>query len=216
MIRILIADDHHLVRAGLKALLQQDKEIDVIGEAADGPETLRLTCLLNPDIVILDIGMPKLNGIEILRQMTESKLNCKVIILTMFSDTSFIKRSFQYGAKGYLLKNSVSEELLLAVRAVYRGEFFLSSAISGFIMEDFLNYQKADGPRDAFDTLSTREVEVLQLIAEGHTNNEIAEVLFISAKTVDKHRASLMDKLNVHETAGLVRVAIKNKLILLD
>jgi len=216
MIRILIAEDHHLVRAGLKAFLQQNKDIEISGEAADGLETLEITQRINPDIVILDIGMPKLNGIQILRQITEAKLNSKVIILTMFSDTSFIKRSFQYGAKGYLLKNSVSDELLLAVRAVYRGEFFLSSAISGFILEDFLNYQKAGGSSEPFDTLSAREVEVLQLIAEGHSNNSIAHMLFISIKTVDKHRANLLTKLNVHDTAGLVRVAIKNKLVPLD
>jgi DNA-binding NarL/FixJ family response regulator len=205
-----------MVRAGIKAFLQQDNDIEVIGEAADGPETFELTGQLNPDIVIMDIGMPKLNGIEILRQITEGKLTSKVIILTMFSDTSFIKRSFQYGAKGYLLKNSVSDELLLAVRAVYRGEFFLSSAISGFILGDFLNFQKTGGPCDPFDTLSTREVEVLQLIAEGHPNNSIAQMLFISVKTVDKHRASLLVKLNVRDTAGLVRIAIKNKLVSLD
>ncbi len=216
MIKILIAEDHHMVRAGLKAFLQQDTGIEVVGEASDGPETLETTRQLKPDIVILDIGLPKLNGIQILRQISDAKLNSKVIILTMFSDTSFIKRSFQYGAKGYLLKNSVSDELLLAVRAVYRGEFFLSSAISGFILEDFLNYQKTGGPCEPFDTLSAREVEILQLIAEGHPNNSIAQMLFISTKTVDKHRANLLAKLNVHDTAGLIKVAIKNKLVSLD
>jgi Response regulator containing a CheY-like receiver domain and an HTH DNA-binding domain len=215
MIRILIAEDHHLVRAGLKAFLQQDAEIEVIGETADGPETFAMARKLTPDIVILDIGLPKLNGIQILRQITEAKLNTRVIILTMFSDTSFIKRSFQYGARGYLLKNSVSDELLLAVRAVQRGEFFLSSAISGFILDDFLHNQKND-PLDPFDTLSAREVEVLQLIAEGHSNNAIAQMLFISPKTVDKHRANLITKLNVHDTAGLIRAAIKYKLVQLD
>lgn len=216
MIRILIAEDHHLVRAGLIAFLKQDQEIEVVGEAANGLATLEITKQLTPDIVILDLEMPKLNGIQVLRQITEDKLTSKVIILTMFSDMSFIKRSFQYGAKGYLLKNSVSDELLLAVRAVYRGELFLSSAISGLIMDDFLNYQKTGGPPDPFDTLSAREVEVLQLIAEGHSNTSIAQMLFISVKTVDKHRANLLAKLNVHDTAGLIRVAIKNKLVPLD
>ncbi|HBF39540.1 MAG TPA: DNA-binding response regulator [Firmicutes bacterium] len=216
MIQIIIAEDHHLVRAGLKAFLQQEADVSIVGEASDGPETLEITERLKPDILILDIGMPKLNGIQILRKLTDSKLGTRVIILTMYSDTSFIKRSFQYGAKGYLLKNSVSEELILAVRAVYRGEIFLSSAISGFILDDFLNHQDKEDLVDAFDSLSPREVEVLQLIAEGYSNSSIAQMLFISPKTVDKHRANLITKLNVHDTAGLIRVAIKNKLILLE
>jgi two-component system response regulator NreC len=216
MIRILIAEDHHLVRAGLKAFLEQEEEVAVIGETSDGQETLETTERLNPDVLLLDIGMPKLNGIQILRQLTELKLATRVIILTMYSDTSFIKRSFQYGAKGYLLKNSVSEELILAIRAVYRGEIFLSSAISRFILDDYLNYQEKQEIQDAFDTLSPREVQILQLIAEGHSNSSIAQMLFISPKTVDKHRANLISKLNVHDTAGLIRIAIKNKLILIE
>ncbi len=216
MIQILIAEDHHLVRAGLKAFLEQEEDIAVIGETSDGQETLELTERLNPDILLLDIGMPKLNGIQILRQLNELKLTSRVIILTMYSDTSFIKRSFQYGAKGYLLKNSVSEELILAVRAVFRGEIFLSTAISRFILDDFLNYQEKAETLDAFDTLSSREVQVLQLIAEGHSNSSIAQMLFISPKTVDKHRANLLIKLGVKDTAGLIRIAIKNKLVLLE
>lgn len=216
MIQILIAEDHHLVRAGLKAFLEQEEDVAVIGETSDGQETLELTERLNPDILLLDIGMPKLNGIQILRQLSELKLATRVIILTMYSDTSFIKRSFQYGSKGYLLKNSVSEELILAVRAVFRGEVFLSTAISRFILDDFLNYQEKAETLDAFDTLSPREVQVLQLIAEGHSNSSIAQMLFISPKTVDKHRANLLIKLSVKDTAGLIRIAIKNKLVLLE
>ncbi len=216
MIQILIAEDHHLVRAGLKVFLEQEEDVAVIGETSDGQETLELTERLNPDILLLDIGMPKLNGIQILRQLSELKLASRVIILTMYSDTSFIKRSFQYGAKGYLLKNSVSEELILAVRAVFRGEIFLSTAISRFILDDFLNYQVKAETFDAFDTLSPREVQVLQLIAEGHSNSSIAQMLFISPKTVDKHRANLLIKLSVKDTAGLIRIAIKNKLVLLE
>ncbi len=216
MIQILIAEDHHLVRAGLKVFLEQEEDVAVIGETSDGQETLELTERLNPDILLLDIGMPKLNGIQILRHLSELKLTSRVIILTMYSDTSFIKRSFQYGAKGYLLKNSVSEELILAVRAVFRGEIFLSTAISRFILDDFLNYQEKAETLDAFDTLSPREVQVLQLIAEGHSNSSIAQMLFISTKTVDKHRANLLIKLSVKDTAGLIRIAIKNKLVLLE
>lgn len=216
MIQILIAEDHHLVRAGLKAFLEQEEDVAVVGETSDGQETLELTERLNPDILLLDVGMPKLNGIQILRQLNELKLATRVIMLTMYSDTSFIKRSFQYGAKGYLLKNSVSEELILAVRAVFRGEVFLSTAISRFILDDFLNYQEKAEALDAFDTLSVREVQVLQLIAEGHSNSSIAQMLFISPKTVDKHRANLLFKLGVKDTAGLIRIAIKNKLVLLD
>lgn len=216
MIRILIAEDHHLIRAGLVALLKQDESIEVIGETADGQETLERTQQINPDIVIMDIGMPKLNGIQILRKFMELKLTTRVIMLTMYSDTSFIKRSLLYGAKGYLLKNSVSEELLLAVWAVYQGDIFLSPAISEFILDDFINYQKTTEASDAFDSLSSREVEVLQLIAEGHTNCSIAQLLFITTKTVEKHRSNLMTKLNTHDIAGLVRIAIKNKLVLIE
>jgi DNA-binding NarL/FixJ family response regulator len=215
MIRILIAEDHHLVRAGLKALLQQEDDVAIVGEAADGQETLEIIQRIRPDIAVLDIGMPKLNGIHVLRRIKELQLNTGVIILTMYSDTSFIRRSLEYGAKGYLLKNSVAAELSLAIRAVYRGEVFLSSAISRFILDDFLHHP-GTGPQEPFDSLSPREVEVLQLIAEGHTNSSIGQLLFIAAKTVEKHRASLMTKLKVHDTAGLVREAIKHKLVFLE
>ncbi len=216
MIRTLIADDHHLVRAGIKALLEQVEDIVVVGEAADGQSTLELVKREIPEIVIMDIAMPKLNGAQAIRKITELNLAVNVVILTMYSDHALIRQSLSYGARGYLLKSSVSEELILAVRAVARGEVFLSSAISGFILEDFLQYQKGYHINTAFDSLSPREVEVLQLIAEGHTNGSIAQELCITSKTVEKHRANLMVKLNIHDTAGLVREAIKNKLVFLD
>ena len=216
MIRILIADDHHLIRAGIKALLERGGDISVVGEAADGQEALEMIEKTMPDVVILDIGMPKLNGVQVARKIQERGLPTKVLILTMYSDNTLVRQSLYYGVKGYLLKNSVSEELLLAVRAVRRGEVYLSPSVSYIVLQDYLNNQKPEPENHPFDKLTTRETEVLQLIAEGHTNNSAAQLLGITPKTVEKHRANLMEKLNIHDTAGLVREAIKNKLVFLE
>ncbi len=214
MIRTLLVDDHSLVRSGIRALLEYEADIEVVGEAADGLEALELAEKLRPEVIVMDIMMPRLNGIQATRRISDSYPQIKVIILTMHSDSALIRQALRNGAKGYLLKSASTEELLLAIRAAARGEAYLSSAVSRVVIERFLDYSDPCDELDEIERLSSREIEVLQLIAEGHTNNSIARELGITVKTVEKHRANLMAKLNVHDIAGLVRLAIKMKLVL--
>lgn len=216
MIRVILADDHHLVRQGIRALLEKADDIEVIGEVADGQAAVELVERLVPDVLVMDIAMPRLNGAEATERIHTLGLGTQVVILSMYSDETLVRQTLQRGAKGYLLKRAVTEELLLAVRAASRGEPYLSPAISETILDDFLRLQTDTEDPTPFDLLTPREREVLQLIAEGHTNNAIAQLMTISVKTVEKHRASLMDKLNVHDVAGLTRVAIKHGLVFLD
>lgn len=216
MIRVLLADDHHLVRQALRALLEKADGIEVVGEAENGREAAKLAQRLRPDVVVLDVAMPVLNGIQAAERIRRLRLPTRVVILSMHKDDALVRRALRSGAHGYLLKSSVSEELLLAVRAAVRDEIYLSPAISRKVVEDLLTVGTTSEPVDAFDQLTQREREVLQLIAEGHTNNEIAKLLLISIKTVEKHRANLMSKLDIHDVAGLVRIAVKHKLIFLS
>jgi RNA polymerase sigma factor (sigma-70 family) len=215
MIRVILADDHHLVRKGIRALLEKSEDIEVVGEAEDGLEAVELAERLAPDVLVMDIAMPRMNGIQATERICAT-LATRVVILSMHSDETLVKYALRSGAKGYLLKRSVTEELLLAVRAANQGEIYLSPAISGVVLQDFLA-QSADAElASAFDQLSPREREVLQLIAEGNTNTAIAQAMNVSVKTIEKHRANLMSKLNVHDVAGLTRVAIKHGLIFPD
>jgi DNA-binding NarL/FixJ family response regulator len=216
MIRVLLADDHHLVRTGIRALLEKADDIQVVGEAVDGQEAIELAERLVPDVLLIDIAMPRLNGIQATERVRALGLGTQVVILSMHSDQTLVRRALQYGARGYLLKRSVTEELLLAVRAAGRGEIYLSPAVSEIVLDDFLTFQAESGEASPFDQLTPREREVLQLIAEGHTNNAIAQIMNISVKTVEKHRASLMATLDVHDVAGLTRLAIKYGLIFID
>ena len=216
VIRVVVADDHHLVRQGIRALLEKAEDIEVVGEAEDGQEAVELVEWLAPDVLVLDIAMPRLNGSQALGRVRALGVATQVVILSMYSEETLVRQALQNGAKGYLLKQSVAEELLLAVRAASQGEIYLSPAISGSVVAGFLTLQTdADGanPRRR---LTRREREVLQLISEGHTNKAIAQILKVSAKTVEKHRANLMSKLNVHNLAGLVRAGIKHGLILIE
>lgn len=214
MIRLVLADDHHLVRQGLRALLERAGDVAVVGEAADGQEALALVQRLLPDVLVIDIAMPHLNGVEAVRRLRGLGVKTRALVLSMYEDETLVRQALRNGAKGYLLKRSVSEELLLAVRAVSRGDTFLSPEVAGPVLTPLVAEQPSgDGP---LDRLTSREREVLQLIAEGHTNREIAAHLAISEKTVEKHRGHLMVKLHVHETAGLVRTAIKHGLVTLD
>lgn len=215
MIRVLIADDHHLVRQGIKALLEQAEDIEVVGEADNGQSAFELAQKIEPDIILLDIAMPLLNGIQVVDKLKAYGADIKCIILSMYSDEALINQALQKGVKGYLLKRSVSEELLLAVRSAFRGETYLSPPISNILLEQMQQGRQGTG-ESAFDTLTLREREVLQLVAEGHTNNDIAELLVISAKTVEKHRANVMTKLNVTDLASLIRLALKHGIIFLD
>ena len=212
MIRVLLVEDHALVRAGLRALLERAGDIHVLGEASNGQEGVEQTRELKPDVVIMDIMMPRLNGIQAAEHIQSMKLSAQVLLLSMYSEEGLVHQALQSGAKGYVLKTSVSEELLQAVRIVARGETYLSSAIAS-IATDGTFHPSASQSTNPIDNLSPREKEILQLIAEEHTSMEIAQMLFISEKTVEKHRANLMEKLHVRNLAGVVRLAIKYGLI---
>jgi DNA-binding NarL/FixJ family response regulator len=215
VIRVIVADDHHLVRQGIRALLERADDIEVVGEAADGQEAIELVQRLDPDVLVMDIAMPRLDGTQATERVRALGVATQVVILSMHSDETLVRQTLRSGAKGYLLKRSVTEELLLAVRAAVRGEIYLSPAISAPILDEFLALQADPEELRPFDLLTPREREVLQLIAEGHTNTAIAQMMNVTVKTVEKHRASLMSKLKVHDVAGLVRSAIKRGLIFL-
>ena len=215
MIRVVIADDHHLVRQGIRALLERAGDVAVLGEAADGAEALALVERLRPDVLVIDIAMPHLNGLEAVARLRDGAAKAGALILSMYTDENLVRQAIRNGAKGYLLKRAVAEELLLAVRAVARGDIYLSPEVAGPLLTPIVTGQEAATPHP-LDRLTSREREVLQLIAEGHTNAEIATHLTLSEKTVEKHRGHLMAKLAVHDTAALVRFAIKHGLVALD
>jgi DNA-binding NarL/FixJ family response regulator len=214
-IRVIVADDHHLVRQGIRALLEKADDIEVVAEAADGQEAVGLVERLAPDVLLMDIAMPRLSGIQAVGRVRALGVGTQVVILSMYSDEALVRQALRSGVQGYLLKRSVSEELLLAIRAASRGETYLSPGICRSVVADFLARQTDADKLSPFERLTSREREVLQLISEGHTNNAIAQALKVSAKTVEKHRANLMSKLRVHDLAGLIRAAIKHGLIFL-
>lgn len=216
MLRVIIADDHHLVRQGIRALLEQEDEIEVIAEAANGLEVVAQVEELKPDVVVLDISMPQLDGIQATAQISNLDLATQVIVLSMHSKPNIVQQALRQGAKGYLLKDSISAELILAIQAAARNETYLSPSISGQLLEDLWTLQKENDQAEISDLLTPREKQVLQLISEGHTNKEIAEILTISDKTVSKHRTNLMFKLDVHDVPSLMRKAIEQNLIFLD
>ncbi len=216
MIRVIIADDHHLVRQGIRALLEKSDGIQVIGEASDGQEAVDLVRKLTPDIVVMDISMPRLDGIQATEQIRALDEPTEVVILSMHSKANIVQQVLRNGAKGYLLKSSISEELLLAIQAASRGQVYLSPGISQTLLNNLWALEEEAGAGDMAKLLTPREHEVLQLISEGHTNNDIAELLTISVKTVEKHRANLMAKLEVNDLPGLMRAAIRHGLIFVD
>jgi two-component system response regulator NreC len=216
MIRVVIADDHHLVREGIRALLEKSADIEVVGEAGDGSETVGLVQQLAPDVLLMDISMPHVNGIQVLRQLKTLNLPTKTVILSMHSDEILVREAVQAGAKCYLLKGSVSDELLLAIRAAYRGAAYFSPAISNSIMSDGVPPETSTKASARDRRLTPREHEVLRLIAEGRTNNEISKLINTSIKTVERHRTNLMAKLNAHNLVELIRIAIKQRLIHFD
>lgn len=216
MIRVIIADDHHIVRQGLRALLERDSRIEVIGEAADGEEAVELVQKLQPDIIILDIGMPRLDGVQATSKIKALNTKTQIIVLSVHNRRKIAQRVLRNGAAGYLLKNAVNEELILAILAARRGEIYLSPEISKSILNNLWNLEQETGSDDLSLQLTSREQEVLKLIVDGYTNNEIGELLHISPKTVSKHRMNLMTKLGVNDVTGLMRVALKEGLVFLD
>jgi DNA-binding NarL/FixJ family response regulator len=213
-IRILLADDHGVVRKGLRYLLQKSPEMEVVGEASDGREAVAMAADLNPDVVVMDIAMPHLNGIEATSQIVKKNPKVGVIILSMHSDETYLVRALTAGAKGYLLKDSAETDLLRAVKTVCSGRPFFSPTIAQTLLEDYLLQLQQRNLQDSYELLTDREKEVLQLLAEGKSNKEVANLLNLSLYTVETHRANLMQKLNLHNTAELVLYAVRKKIIL--
>jgi DNA-binding NarL/FixJ family response regulator len=202
-----------MVRAGIRALLEKAGDVYVIGEASNGQEAVDMTQELRPDVLIMDIMMPRMNGIQAAEYIQGLKLPTNILILSMYADEGFVHQALKYGVKGYVLKSSASDELLQAVRSTANGQKFLSNPISEILVESAMKPHPSYQTDGMLSSLSPREKEILQLIAEEHTSNEIANLLFISVKTVEKHRAKLMEKLNVRNSAGLVRMAVKFHLV---
>jgi len=212
-IRILLADDHGLVRKGLRLLIESQEGMEVVGEACDGREALKLAGELKPEIAILDIAMPNLHGIDAAAQLAKRGDKVRVIILSMHSDESYVVRALDAGARGYLLKDSAEEDLVQAIRTVAQGRPYFSPAISATLLEDYIRTLHQRGLTDTYDLLTDREKEVLQLLAEGKSNKEVAALLNLSPYTVETHRTNLMQKLNLHNTAEIVLYAVRKKII---
>ena len=211
-IRVLLADDHTILRDGIRALLDDQDDMEVVGEAEDGQSTVKMVAHLQPDVVVMDIAMPLLNGLEATRQIQRDYPQVKVLILTMHENEEYIRQVLAAGALGYVLKDAAARDLLGAIRAVNRGEAVLSPAITRLVIEDYLRWGDIR-PEDATNGLTSREREVLQLIAEGYTNKEIAEILCLSVKTIQSHRTNLMSKLDLHDRGELIKYAIQKKII---
>jgi len=210
-IRVLLAEDHTIVRKGLRSLLDDEAEIEVVGEAEDGQQAIQKTEQLSPDVVVMDITMPVLNGLEATRQIKKLWPGVKVVVLTVHSTEEHIFQILRAGASGYVVKQGAVHELLQAIRAAYRGDTFLSPIISRQAVDEY--GQRATAMEDKYDKLTSREREVLQMIAEGHTNREIAGRLHITVKTVEAHRSRLMDKLGLRSIAELTRYALRKGMI---
>lgn len=214
-IKILVADDHALIRSGLIRLLSEDRSIEVVGHAENGREAIQKAQELKPDIVLMDIGMPVMNGMEATKQIRKRNRSVKVLVLTVHENEEYLFKAFQAGAAGYLLKQAADSDLVNAIHIVARGDYFLYPSITKSVVENYLRKPRADDKASASgsDQLTEREVEILKLIAEGYTCREIAEFLFISTKTVETHKAKIMDKLDLHRRPELVRYAIKNNIL---
>ena len=215
MIRVLIVDDHSLMRAGIKALLHNSGDIRVIGETGSGYDALKLMKELSPDVVLMDISMPGLNGLEVAARARKDAVRSRIVFLSMYGSDEYVLRALEVGAAGYVLKNSETSELKLAIRSAVKGEIFLSPAVSVKVVESLVSRQSTPnkiGP-SPFDQLTARQREILQAIAEGHTAKVIAEKMNLSINTVETHRTNIMNRLNIHDLAGLVRYAISKGVI---
>jgi len=213
-LRILIADDHTLVRAGFRSLLEKLEDCEVVAEVSDGREALRLVGQLQPDVVLMDVKMPGLNGLEATARISRDYPNVRVVILSMYINEEYVLQALRAGAVGYLLKDAATVELQLAIQAAVRGEMYLSPAISKRVLQDYIQLVGSGG--GMLDALTGRQREVLQLIAEGRTMKEIAKLLHINVKTAESHRTQLMERLDIHDVTGLVRFAIRVGLVTLE
>jgi two-component system response regulator NreC len=212
-IRILIADDHGIVRKGLRLQLEQNSDFEVVGEATEGREAVKMAEELVPDVVIMDIAMPNLNGIQATTQLVKKNPQIGVIILSMYSDETYLMRTLAAGAKGYLLKDSADVDLHRAVEVVAQGKPFFSPAIADTLLEDYMRQLQQRGLQDSYDLLTEREKEILQLLAEGKSNKDVAGMLNLSPNTVETHRTRIMQKLDLHSTADIVLYAVRKGII---
>jgi DNA-binding NarL/FixJ family response regulator len=212
-IRILLADDHPVVRDGLRALLEREADMSIVAEAADGRETVRLAEEHSPDVVIMDLAMPIMNGIEATRRIVAKSPHTAVVILSMHQDESYVLGSLNAGAKGYLLKDSMRSEVIEAVRAVSQGRSFLTRKVSAMLQEDYISQLRRRGLEDSYELLTGREREILQLIAEGRANKEVASLLNISLTTVETHRTHILQKLDLHSVPELILYAVRKGII---
>ncbi len=215
-IKVLIADDHALVREGIAALLKFSNDIEVAGEASDGIEAIEQAARLKPDIIIMDISMPRLGGLEATIELKKSDPDVKIIVLTQYDDREYISRFLKAGVSGYLLKKAVGSELINAIRAVSRGEFYLFSAIASEVVSGYIGRDSLGSQEDPYERLTDREKQVLKLIAEGHSHKEIANILNISVKTAIAHQTNISEKLGINSKTGLVKFAISKGIIKLD
>jgi DNA-binding NarL/FixJ family response regulator len=211
--RILLADDHAVVRKGLRFLLESEPDLEVVGEAADGTQAVEMAAELEPNVIVMDIGMPRLNGIDATTQIVRAHPHTAVVILSVHSDETYLVRTLSAGAKGYLLKDSAEEDLVRAIRSVSEGKPFFSPAISKTLLDDYVRMLQQSGVSDSYELLTDREKQVLQLLAQGKTNKDVATLLDLSPYTVETHRTRIMQKLNLHNTAEIVLYAVRKKLV---
>lgn len=212
-IRIVLADDHQLFRRGLRVLLEQQPDLTVVAEAKDGREAVAAVESLKPEVLVIDIGMPNLNGIEAARQLTESESSVAIVILSMHSDEGYVLRALKAGAKAYLLKDSAEADLIRAIHAVADGKSFFSPAVSKVLLDDYMRKLQRSGAEDAYDLLTPREREILQLVVEGKSNKEVANMLNLSVYTVETHRSNIMEKLNLKGVPELILYAVRKGII---
>ena len=212
-LRILLGDDHTLFRQGLRRIIEEHPDWEVVGETGDGREAVKAAAALEPDVALLDINMPLLNGIDATRQIVRHGPRTRVLIVSMHANEAFVTRALQAGATGYLLKDSADTDLVAGINAVAAGKSFFSPSVARVMLDDYVRHLASKGIVDRYDSLSEREREIFQLIAEGHSNKEVAELLSISPTTVETHRAHILEKLNVHNTAELVLYAVRKGVI---
>lgn len=212
-LRILLADDHTVIRKGLRALLERQSEFVVIAEASDGREAVELAATLAPDVAVIDIGMPNLNGIEATRRITERRPETAVVILSMHADEGYVLRALKSGARGYLLKDSPEGDLIQAILAVARGNAFFSPEISRMLAEDYMRQMRHRGVDDSYELLTPREREILQMLGEGKSNKDVASALNLSLHTVETHRGNILEKLNLHSTAEMILYAVRKGIV---